>query len=160
MPTQAQDRLARAQPPYPSTISTRQHPPISPNSSSSTRKAKAREIAASTTSGSKIVKDKNEMWEERQRRQRAAAVLKSWEMLGWYGVMEVEVGLFFCFFLGFGWGRRGRGERKGVFGAATPGFEEKSCGSRTAYTKMVERLTFSISRARVFPRHDCDTKKL
>lgn len=74
--------------------------------------------------------------------------------------MEVEVGWFFSFFGGVWLGKEGEGGKKGVFGAATPNFEKESCESRTAYTKMIERLTFSISKARVFPRHDCDTKKL
>lgn len=40
----------------------------------------------------------NEMWEEKQRRHRAATVLGSWEMLAWYAVAGDEVCRYFYLF--------------------------------------------------------------
>jgi hypothetical protein len=39
----------------------------------------------------------NEMWEDRQRRHKAAMVLGSWEMLAWYAIAGDEVRV--CLFL-------------------------------------------------------------
>ena len=36
----------------------------------------------------------NEMWEDAQRRHKAAVILGSWEMVTWYGIAGDEVGLW------------------------------------------------------------------
>ena len=111
--TLAQDRLARGQNPTP-------RPTLGPSRSRSNlprpdasspikvrvpkgipandRGGKARvEAGEEPTSGVK----ENELWEDSQRRHKAAVILGSWEMVTWYGIAGDEVRFFFIFSLRF-----------------------------------------------------------
>lgn len=120
-PTLAQDRLARAQHPnqqssYTTAVSARGRggPTASTTSGPVSRgnaapAANTRGGRASDTSGTNGRSansqgerlpgneargaHSNEMWEDRQRRQKAATVLGSWELLAWYAVAGNEVRL-------------------------------------------------------------------
>ncbi|MCJ1467239.1 hypothetical protein MMC07_005862 [Pseudocyphellaria aurata] len=98
-PTQTQDRLARAQQPFfPSSSS---HPGVgkgkTPITSTTSAAATVDSASASTSRGGAGEQEEdaeesesNEMWESRQNRHHAEAVLASWEMLAWYGISARE----------------------------------------------------------------------
>jgi len=126
-PTLAQDRLARAQHANTTSHSSPSNrgrggasfPSFAPRgNASSASGARGGRAASTTVSGSRGGRAgegrsaggearltgeeargarNNEMWEDRQRRHKAAMVLGSWELLAWYAIAgdEVRVCLFF-----------------------------------------------------------------